>query len=87
MHLPDSTKRKDILSRLKRFVLAIDTTPERRYAHWVTLLDNPTKIRLYTPDFQAQMVAVDVLTLVEQVQSISIQFHTGAMGERRLLYQ
>ena len=64
--LPESTGRKDFLPRLKRFILAIDTTPERRYARWITLLDNSLKKQLYTPGFRAQMAELDSLTLIEQ---------------------
>lgn len=64
--LPESTGRKDFLPRLKRFILAIDTTPERRYARWITLLDNSVKKQLYTPDFGTQMAELDSLALIEQ---------------------
>jgi asparagine synthase (glutamine-hydrolysing) len=65
-HLPESTKRKDPLRRLKRFVLAMDTTPERRYAHWIILLSDLDKERLYTPEFRTRMAEMDSLTLLEK---------------------
>jgi asparagine synthase (glutamine-hydrolysing) len=70
-HLPESTKRKDPLCRLKRFVLAMDTTPERRYARWIILLDNPGKERLYTPEFRARMAGVDSLDIIEQFYAVA----------------
>lgn len=66
-HLPETTRRKDVLRRVKRFVLAMDdATPERRYARWITLLSNLDKSRLYTSDFKAQTSTVDSLAILEQ---------------------
>jgi asparagine synthase (glutamine-hydrolysing) len=70
-HLPESSNRKDFLRRLKRFVTAIDTTPERRYARWIVLLTNSHKMRLYTPDFCDRMGMVDSLTLLEQTYAMA----------------
>jgi asparagine synthase (glutamine-hydrolysing) len=64
--LPESTRRTDPLRRLKRFALALDAAPERRYARWITLLNNEAKQRLYTPEFRAQMVGVDSLALLDR---------------------
>lgn len=64
--LPESTRRKAPLRRFKHFVLAMDVTPERRYAHWLTLVDNRTKDNLYTANFRARMTDIDSLTLLEQ---------------------
>jgi asparagine synthase (glutamine-hydrolysing) len=69
--LPESTRRKDPLSRLRRFVLAMDATPERRYAHWMALFDNKAKNDLYTSDFRARMRAIDSLTLLEQAFAVA----------------
>ena len=54
------------MPRFKRFVLAMENSPERRYARWITLLDNLDKERLYTPAFRARMAEVDSLVLLEQ---------------------
>jgi asparagine synthase (glutamine-hydrolysing) len=64
--LPESTGRKDFFRRLKRFVLAMGDSPERRYARWIILLDNADKERLYTPEFRTRMAEVDSLALLEQ---------------------
>lgn len=65
--LPESTGRRDLLPRLKRFIMAIDQTPERRYAGWITLLDNATKTGLYTPEFARRMADIDSISLLEEM--------------------
>jgi asparagine synthase (glutamine-hydrolysing) len=64
--LPESTRRRDYVRHFKRFVLAMGDSPQRRYARWIILLDNPDKERLYAPDFRAHMAEVDSLNLLEQ---------------------
>jgi len=64
--LPESTRRKDPLRRFKRFVMAMEASPERRYARWIILLDNLEKERLCTPEFRARMAGIDSLVLLEQ---------------------
>lgn len=64
--LPESTAKKDLFGRLKRFALALDTTPERRYARWVTLLANADKLGLYSPDFRARVSDIDSFSIIEQ---------------------
>ncbi len=64
--LPESTRRKDFSGRLKRFVLALDGAPERRYARWVSLFDNCEKESLYTSEFRALVARVDSLDLLDE---------------------
>jgi asparagine synthase (glutamine-hydrolysing) len=64
--LPEATGRKAPLRRFKHFVLAMDATPVRRYARWITQIDNEAKNNLYTPDFRARMANIDSLILLEQ---------------------
>lgn len=64
--LPESTRRRAFWRRFKHFVLAMGATPERRYARWITLIDNEAKNGLYTLDFCAQMANIDSLTWLEQ---------------------
>lgn len=64
--LPESTRRRDYLRYLKRLALAAETSPERRYARWIILMDNALKERLYTPDFRARMAGIDSLSILEQ---------------------
>jgi len=70
-NMPESTKRKDVLRRLKRFVLAIDATPERRYAKWINLFTNMEKAGLYTPNFAAQVSGIDSLVILEQSYALA----------------
>jgi asparagine synthase (glutamine-hydrolysing) len=67
--LPESTRRRDLLRMLKRFVAAIEETPERRYARWIILQDNAAKQRLYTPEFASRMAENDSLELFEKLYS------------------
>lgn len=64
--LPESTRRRDYLRYFKRLALAAEASPERRYARWMTLMDNAAKERLYTPDFRAQIAGIDSLSILEQ---------------------
>jgi len=64
--LPEATGRKALVRRFKHFALAIDATPERRYARWTTLMDNEAKKSLYTTDLGARMAKIDSLTLLER---------------------
>jgi asparagine synthase (glutamine-hydrolysing) len=63
--LPESTRRKHPIGRLKRFVAAVGSSPERRYAQWMSLFDNPGKAQLYTPEFRARVAELDSLALIE----------------------
>jgi len=69
--LPESTRRKDALRRLKRFVLAMGDSPERRYARWVILMDNPDKERLYTLSFGERTAGIDSISLLEQACAVA----------------
>jgi len=64
--MPEATGYRDLSRRLRRFVLAMEASPERRYARWITLLDNSAKERLYMPAFRARMAEVDSLNIIEQ---------------------
>ncbi len=63
--LPESTHRRDIFRRLKRFVLALEDSPARRYARWIILLDNEAKAQICSADFCARMAHIDSLELLE----------------------
>ena len=67
--LPEPSGRKNPVRRLKRFVLAQQETPERRYARWLILMGNQTKQTLYTGEFAARMAEIDSLTLLEQAHA------------------
>lgn len=69
--LPESTGYRDFSRRLKRFVLAMEASPERRYARWVTLLSNADKEHLCIPEFCARMAGVDSLHIIEQFYAVA----------------
>ena len=50
-YLPDAAKSKTILSRLKRFVMVLSETPERRYGYWICHFDPILKQHLCTEEF------------------------------------
>ena len=49
--LPEASKSKTILSRLKRFVSVLSETPERRYGYWICHFDPILKKHLCTDEF------------------------------------
>lgn len=63
--LPEPAGRKNLVRRVKNFVLAQNAPPERRYLRWLTLIDNATKQQLYTPAFAERMAAVDSLARLQ----------------------
>ena len=78
--LPEPSGRKNPVRRVKRFILAQQETPERRYARWLTLMSNQTKQTLYTAEFSARMADIDSLTLLEQAHA------NGAEGLDQTLF-
>ena len=65
--LPESTERKDLFRRLKRFTAAMSHSPERRYIRWVTPFDNDTKERLYSSEFRERLDGIDSTDLLLDV--------------------
>jgi asparagine synthase (glutamine-hydrolysing) len=63
--LPETTGQKDALRRVKRFILAQDSPPARRYACWLTFNDAPLKERLYTRDFASRVSGFDPIARLE----------------------
>lgn len=63
--LPEPAGRKNPVRRVKNFVLAQNAPPEQRYLRWLTLIDNGTKQRLYTPAFAERMATVNSLTRLQ----------------------
>jgi asparagine synthase (glutamine-hydrolysing) len=53
--LPESTRKKDFVKRLKRFTAATDFSRELRYAYLVSLFDSGLRDRLYTQDFKTRL--------------------------------
>jgi len=67
--LPESTERRDIVRRFKRFTAAIPYTRERRYAQWMCQFDNDTKYQLYSPEFRERMARIDSIDLLVDIYS------------------
>ena len=67
--LPESTERRDIVRRIKRFTAAIPYTRERRYAQWMCHFDNDTKHQLYSPEFRERMTKIDSIDLLVNIYS------------------
>jgi asparagine synthase (glutamine-hydrolysing) len=63
--LPESTRRRHPVGRLKRFVSALASSPQRRYAQWMSMFDEAGKAQLYNVEFRARLAEVDSLALIE----------------------
>ena len=48
--LSESTKKKDVIKRLKRFVNAIDPSAEERYVQWMSIFNYDLKRNLYSEE-------------------------------------
>jgi asparagine synthase (glutamine-hydrolysing) len=62
--LPDASKSKTILSRLKRFVAVLSETPERRYGYWLSHFDPILKQHLCTEEFLRKSGESDSFSLL-----------------------
>ena len=68
--LPESTERKDLIKRMKRFTAAIPYSPERRYTHWMCRgFDNTEKHWLYSTEFRERMARSDSIDLLVNIYS------------------
>lgn len=65
--LPETTGQKDLMRRLKRFVLAQNAPPARRYASWLTFHDDAMKRVLYTDEFSSRVSRSDPLVRFEEL--------------------
>jgi asparagine synthase (glutamine-hydrolysing) len=52
INLPESTRRKDIIGRLKRFIQASSLSPERRNVKWHSFFDDQEKQDIYNEEMQ-----------------------------------
>jgi asparagine synthase (glutamine-hydrolysing) len=50
-YLPASVRQKSKRRQFKRLVAHLRESPERRYARWVTIFDEPARAELYSDDF------------------------------------
>jgi asparagine synthase (glutamine-hydrolysing) len=62
--LPDASKSKTILSRVKRFAMVLSETPERRYSYWMSHSDPIMKQQLCTEEFLRKSGENDSFSLV-----------------------
>lgn len=53
--LPASTKQRSFRRRLKRFVAALASPPERQYLRWIGTFDQESRRRLYTTSFAERL--------------------------------
>ncbi len=65
--LPETTNQKDPLRRFKRFVLAQNAPPARRYASWLTFVDETMKRTLYSDDFASRVSQTDPTRRFEEL--------------------
>lgn len=63
--LPETTRQKDPMRRLKRFIAAQNDPPARRYASWLAYNDEAMKRTLYSEDFAERVSGIDPLGRLE----------------------
>lgn len=51
----ESTRKKDFLKNLKRFLYGATLSAQKRYAYWMTTFDDRLKSKLYTDDFKNRL--------------------------------
>lgn len=56
---PESTAKKGIIKRIKRFTNAGDLPKEKRYAAWVSVFDNMLKGKIYSPRMRERLGNID----------------------------
>ncbi|MDI6794125.1 MAG: asparagine synthase (glutamine-hydrolyzing) [bacterium] len=65
--LPESTSRKSLFRRIKRFTSAISESPERRYVKWLSIFNNDQKQELYSGGMKERMANLDSVNLLVDV--------------------
>ncbi len=58
-YLPASVRQKSKRRQFKKLVAHLRESPERRYARWVTIFDEPARVDLYEDDFIAELEDAD----------------------------
>lgn len=56
--LPESTKKKDIIKNIKRFIRPADFSPYERYAYWMSIFDKELKNNLYSDGLKNRLEGV-----------------------------
>lgn len=70
-NLPESTKRKDLIKRLKQFVQASSLSPERRNVKWHSFFDDPEKQNLYSEEMQDRFRDFDTFSYMADITNQS----------------
>jgi asparagine synthase (glutamine-hydrolysing) len=63
-YLPASVRQKSKRRQFKKLVAHLRESPERRYARWVTIFDEPARADLYADDFIAELEDADPADLL-----------------------
>ncbi len=58
-HLPVSPRQKSKLRRLRKLMLALRESPERRYLRWIVIFDNDARHALYSAGFRRALGDAD----------------------------
>lgn len=64
--LPASVQQKSRLRRIKRFLAALDQSPERRYGNWISIFDDTRRLGLFTADFDQQLADYDGQSAIQE---------------------
>ncbi|MDH5174004.1 MAG: asparagine synthase (glutamine-hydrolyzing) [Elusimicrobiota bacterium] len=70
-NLPESTKRKDLIRRLKQFIQASSFSPERRNAKWHSFFDDDMKQSLYREEMRDRFRNFDTFGYMADITSQS----------------
>jgi len=57
--LPDSSRRRSVIRRAKRFLEAFGDSTDRRYLNWLQIFPEPMRASLYTDDFLQSLPGED----------------------------
>jgi asparagine synthase (glutamine-hydrolysing) len=64
--LPDSSRQRSPLRRLKRFLETLDQPPARRYMSWLQIFPEPLRASLYREEFVRQLPGEDPFEFLRQ---------------------
>jgi len=53
--IPASTEQRSLRRRVKRLLLEMKKSPERRYLRWINIFNQESRSELYTPEFAEQL--------------------------------
>ncbi len=70
-NLPESTRRKDLIRRMKQFIQASSFSPERRNVKWHSFFDDDGKQDLYSEKMQNRFKALDTFSYMADITNQS----------------